>query len=81
MTLRAPTLADVPQIAAVMNELSLLLHGSGEVSEAELRLWFDATEAREDGVGDGCGTTPRERRDETSDDQRDERDWSIRRHR
>ena len=42
MKLRAPTLADVPQIAAVMNELSLQLHGSGEVSEAELRLWFDA---------------------------------------
>jgi mycothiol synthase len=40
MKLRAPTLADVPEIAAAMNELSMQLHGSREVSEDELRLWF-----------------------------------------
>jgi mycothiol synthase len=39
--LRAPTLADVPELAAAMNELSVSLHGSGEVSEDELRLWFE----------------------------------------
>ena len=40
MNARPVTLDDVPQIAAVMNELSLALHGSPEVSEQELRLWF-----------------------------------------
>ncbi len=42
MKLRAPTMADVPAIVATMNELSQSLHGSGEMSEAELRLWFEA---------------------------------------
>jgi mycothiol synthase len=40
MNARPATLEDVPQIAAVMNELSLALHGSPEVSEQELRVWF-----------------------------------------
>jgi mycothiol synthase len=40
MKARPATLDDVPQIAAVMNELSLVLHGSPEVSEQELHLWF-----------------------------------------
>jgi mycothiol synthase len=40
MRVRAPTLEDVPQIAAVMNELSHALYGRPEVSEQELRLWF-----------------------------------------
>jgi hypothetical protein len=40
MRVRAPTLGDVPQIVAVMNELSHALYGRPEVSEHELRLWF-----------------------------------------
>jgi mycothiol synthase len=42
VSLRAPTLADVPAVAAVMNELGTVLHGDTEVSEDEVRLWFDA---------------------------------------
>ena len=42
MSLRAPTLADVPAVAALMNALSTALHGDTEVSEDEVRLWFDA---------------------------------------
>jgi mycothiol synthase len=40
MKVRAPTLEDVPQIAAMINEVSLALYGRPEVSEQELRLWF-----------------------------------------
>jgi mycothiol synthase len=42
MTLRSPTLADAPGIAASINELSHALHGEGSVSEDEIRSWFDA---------------------------------------
>ena len=42
MKLRAPTHADVPEIVAAMNELSVALYGSSEVNEDELRLWFEA---------------------------------------
>jgi mycothiol synthase len=42
MTLRSPTLADVPGIAASINELSHVLHGEGSVSEDEIRSWFEA---------------------------------------
>jgi mycothiol synthase len=40
--LRAPTLDDAPEIAAVMNELGASLHGGSEVSEGEVRLWLEA---------------------------------------
>lgn len=39
-TLRAPTLADVPAITAMMNERGRALHGAPEMSEDELRGWF-----------------------------------------
>jgi len=41
MNARPATLEDLPQIVAVMNEFGMALHGSPEVSEHELRLWFE----------------------------------------
>ena len=42
MRLRAPTLADAPEIAAALNELGASLHGGSEASESEVRLWLAA---------------------------------------
>jgi mycothiol synthase len=44
MNLRAPTLADVPEITAAMNDVAQRLHGHKDVSEDEVRLWFEAGE-------------------------------------
>jgi mycothiol synthase len=44
MKLRAPTIEDVPEITAAMNDVAQWLHGRNEASEDEVRLWFEAPE-------------------------------------
>ena len=41
MRLRPPTVDDVPAIVAVMNAVSRSLHGTDDVSLAELGAWFE----------------------------------------
>ena len=42
MKLRPPTLADAEAVAALLNDVTMALYGSPEVSAKEMRLWFDA---------------------------------------
>jgi mycothiol synthase len=44
MKLRAPTIEDVLEITAAMNDVAQWLHGQPDVSENEVRLWFEAPE-------------------------------------
>ncbi|MFL5931039.1 MAG: GNAT family N-acetyltransferase [Gaiellaceae bacterium] len=42
MKLRPPTLADAEAVGALLNDVTMALYGSPEISANEMRLWFDA---------------------------------------